>query len=68
MKKNKLHQILYLLLLITIIFNLSHGQAEEVKKFKDLNTEIKIGIDHNLYNHKTKISKDTQNALIKDFI
>tara|TARA_Y100000590_G_scaffold323286_1_gene366170 strand:- start:1654 stop:2247 length:594 start_codon:yes stop_codon:yes gene_type:complete len=46
-------------------FNFSESQ---IKKFKDLNTEIKIGIDHNLYNHKTKISKDTQNALIKDFI
>ena len=46
-------------------FNFSESQ---IKKFKDLNTAIKIGIDHNLYNHTTKISKDTQNALIKDFI
>ena len=43
--------------------------AEKVeRKFKDLNTEIKIGINHNLYKHNTIISKDTQNALIKDFI
>ena len=43
MKKNKLHQILYLLLLITIIFNLSHGQAEEVKKFLTLkNNEVNL--------------------------
>ena len=41
---------------------------EQIKKFKDLNTEIKIGINHNLYKHNTIISKDTQNALIKDFI
>tara|TARA_Y100000590_G_scaffold466767_1_gene643272 strand:+ start:736 stop:1209 length:474 start_codon:yes stop_codon:yes gene_type:complete len=42
-KKNKLHQILYLLLLITIIFNLSHGQAEEVKKFLTLkNNEVNL--------------------------
>ena len=46
-------------------FNFSEAQ---IKKFKDLNTEVKIGINHNLYKHRTKILKDTQNALIKDFI
>ena len=46
-------------------FNFSETQ---IKKFKDLNTEIKIGINHNLYKHRVKILKDTQNALIKDFI
>jgi len=46
-------------------FNFSEAQ---IKKFKDLNTEIKIGINHNLYKHRVKILKDTQNALIKDFI
>ena len=46
-------------------FNFSETQ---VKKFKDLNTQVKICINHNLYNHITKISKDTQKVLIKDFI
>ena len=26
-----------------------------------------LSIKHNLYNHMTKISKDTKNALVKDF-
>lgn len=46
-------------------FNFSN---EQIKKFKDTNTEVVIGIDHNLYNHMTKISKDTKNSLMKDFI
>jgi hypothetical protein len=40
---------------------------EQIKKFKDLNTEILIGIDHNQYNHKVIVSKNTKEALIKDF-
>ena len=40
---------------------------EQIKKFKDQNTHVKIYIDHNLYNHITKISENTKNALIKDF-
>ena len=48
-----------------IHFNFSE---EQIKKFKDLNTQVTIGIDHSLYNHMTKISKDTKSALIKDFI
>ena len=40
---------------------------EQIKKFKDLNTEILIGIDHNQYNHKVTVSKNTKEALIKDF-
>ena len=48
-----------------IHFNFSEKQ---IKKFKDLNTQVTIGIDHSLYNHMTKISKDTKSALIKDFI
>ena len=41
---------------------------EQIKKFKDLNSDITVGIDHNLYNHSIVISKDTQKALLKDFI
>ena len=48
-----------------IHFNFSEKQ---IKKFKDLNTQVILGIDHNLYNHMTKISKDTKSALMKDFI
>ena len=45
-------------------FNFSKDQ---IKKFKDLNTEILISIDHNQYNHKAVISKNTKEALSKDF-
>jgi len=48
-----------------IHFNFSE---EQIKKFRDLNTQVVIGIDHNLYNHMSKISKETKSALIKDFI
>ena len=48
-----------------IHFNFSEQQ---IKKFKNLSKEAIIGIDHNLYNHMTKVSKDTKNALIQDFI
>ena len=41
---------------------------EQIKKFKNPNTEIIMIIDHSLYNHTTKISEDIKNALIKDFI
>ena len=41
---------------------------EQIKRFKDNNIEIIIGIDHKFYNHMTKISNDTRKALIKDFI
>jgi len=46
-------------------FNFSKDQ---IKKFKDLNTQITIGINHSLYNHMTKISKSIKGYLIKDFI
>jgi len=36
--------------------------------FKDINNEIIIGINHKNYNHMSKISEETRNALIKDFI
>ena len=45
-------------------FNFSGAQ---IKKIKDLNTEVTISIDHNLYNHMTKIPKDIKSELIKDF-
>ncbi len=45
-------------------FNFSE---EQVKKFKNQNTEVTLSIKHNLYNHMTKISQDTKNALVKDF-
>jgi len=41
---------------------------EQILKLKELNTEVSIKIDHTLYAHTTKISKDTKNALLKDFI
>ena len=48
-----------------IHFNFSDKQ---IKKFRDLNIQVMLGIDHNLYNHVTIISTDTKSALIKDFI
>ena len=46
-------------------FNFSN---EQIKKFKNLDTKVIITINHALYNHAAKISKDTKIALIKDFI
>jgi len=48
-----------------IHFNFSQDQ---IKKFKDLNNLVTIGINHHLYNHMTKISENSRSALIKDFI
>ena len=48
-----------------IHFNFSDKQ---IKKFRDLNNQVTIGIDHQLYNHMTKISENNRNALMKDFI
>ena len=47
-----------------IHFNFSKDQ---INKFKDLNTEIILGINHSLYNHNVKISEDVKKALIRDF-
>ena len=47
-----------------IHFYFTDGQ---IIKFKNLDNEAIIGIDHNLYNHMTKISEHTRKALIKDF-
>ena len=48
-----------------IRFNFSKKQ---IKKFKDSNINVIIGIDHILYDNMTTILKDTKSALIKDFI
>ena len=45
-------------------FNFSRQQ---VKNFSDINSDIIIGIDHKSYNHMSKVSEETRNALIKDF-
>ena len=45
-------------------FNFSN---EQIKKFKDLNNEVTITIDHPVYNHTVKIPKDIKVELIKDF-
>jgi len=46
-------------------FNFSE---EQIKNFKDIDNEIIIGIDHSLYNHMSKISKEARKALSEDFI
>ena len=46
-------------------FNFSEQQ---IKNFNDIDKEIIIGIDHNLYNHMSKISEETRKALSEDFI
>ena len=45
-------------------FNFTNMQIE---KFKNIETEVLLGIDHNLYNHIAKISKENKNALMQDF-
>ena len=40
---------------------------EQVKKFKDSSNEILIGVDHEMYKHTVKLSKDNQEALAMDF-
>ena len=34
----------------------------------NINNEVIIGVDHKVYNHMSKISEETRNALAKDFI
>ena len=45
-------------------FNFTNVQIE---RFKNIETEVLLGIDHNLYNHIAKISKENKNALMQDF-
>ena len=40
---------------------------QQIIKFKNLNNEVILGIDHNLYQHMTKIPEYTRKTLIKDF-
>ena len=40
---------------------------EQIIKFKNLDNEVILGIDHNLYHHTTKICEHTKKALINDF-
>jgi len=44
-----------------------HFTKEQIIKFKNLKNDVFLGINHNLYNHMTKISELTRNNLIKDF-
>ena len=48
-----------------IHFNFTDNQ---LKKFKEANTQVTIGIDHDLYNHTAQISENTKKSLIQDFI
>ena len=41
---------------------------ELIKKFKDINNIIKIGIDHSAYGHLAIVSDDTRTSLVKEFI
>ena len=45
-----------------------HFTEDQISKFKNLNNKIILGINHRLYNHKTKISADNQKSLMMDFI
>jgi hypothetical protein len=47
-----------------IHFNFSE---EQIKKFKNFDNDVYLGINHHLYNHITKISNSTKEALIEDF-
>ena len=40
---------------------------DQIKKFKDNNIKVEIGIDHKEYLHTTKLSKDNKKSLAKDF-
>ena len=40
---------------------------EQISNFKNYDNELIIGIEHNLYNHTTKVSQQTRDALVVDF-
>ena len=40
---------------------------EQVKKFKDMSTEVTIGIEHEMYAHTVKLTKNNKEALALDF-
>ena len=48
-----------------IHFNFSR---EQIKNFRNINSEIVVGIDHEFYNHMSKISGEAKSSLVKDFI
>ena len=48
-----------------IHFNFSD---EQIEKFKDINNQVLIEIDHEFYKHVATISESTRIALIKDFV
>ena len=41
---------------------------EQIKKLKEIDKEVILGINHDLYNHSSTIQKETKASLIKDFI
>ena len=41
---------------------------EQIKKFKNIDKSVILGIEHNLYSHATEIPKNIKNSLIQDFI
>tara|TARA_B110000438_G_C15791348_1_gene640830 strand:- start:1301 stop:1900 length:600 start_codon:yes stop_codon:yes gene_type:complete len=41
---------------------------EQIKKFKELKSEIVLSIDHSLYNHSKAIPQITMKSLLEDFI
>jgi len=45
-----------------------HFSNEQIKMFKNLITNITIGIDHGLYSHSTILTESNKKSLIKDFI
>ena len=47
-----------------IHFNFSE---EQIKKFKNFDNDVYLGINHHLYNHITKISDSIKETLIEDF-
>ena len=40
---------------------------EQVKKFKDMSTEVTIGVEHAMYAHTVKLTKNIKQALALDF-
>ena len=40
---------------------------EQVKKFKDMSTEVIIGVEHEMYAHTVKLTKNNKQALALDF-
>ena len=40
---------------------------EQIKKFKDMSTEVIIGVEHEMYAHTVKLTKNNKQALALDF-